>query len=268
MYKLFLMLLTLVLFSCVFFNSRAQLNPTNADIHITSIDSSNNLETIINDMKLSHEGFPHGVPKSWDWAKKPRLNMGNSPKNFTALLAWGQLYTESNGNPALNARVQLKNLKTYILSKKTNTWKLVQDTPHLEGAAFYESFTNNDNKPAEIRDEEDGSISVTAGDGYNFHFWADERLDIDTADIGGIFTTAQARLIIDDMNKPDDRLIARFVLSIGADYYLDKTIVPDPPRTNKDAGIGRFKFVNIGWRSFNMTTVSEKELRDNPPPIK
>ncbi len=32
--------------------------------------------------------------------------------------------------------------------------------------------------------------------------------------------------------------------------------------------MGRFKYVTKEWQAFNMHTLSESELRKNPPPIK
>jgi hypothetical protein len=37
--------------------------------------------------------------------------------------------------------------------------------------------------------------------------------------------------------------------------------------TNGDVAIRRFRYVEVKWRAFNMTTLSEKELRQNPPPL-
>ena len=39
----------------------------------------NSIQTIVDDMRLPHEGRPHGVPGSFDWATGPRTGMGNDP---------------------------------------------------------------------------------------------------------------------------------------------------------------------------------------------
>lgn len=230
-------------------------------------DIPNSVEIIINDMKLPHEGRPHGVPASYDWALRPRVGMGNNPGTFRAMVAWGQLYEDTNGNPATNTRVQIRDIKAYMLSKSDNRWHLLQNSRLVQGAAFREDFVDNSNKPADIRHEDDGSISVTAGEGYNFHFWSPTRTSIDPNDIAGMFTTVQARLVMNNPSRPDDRSQARYLIDMGGDYWLDVAAQWDYLKTNGDIGIGRFKYVTMGWQSFNMTTLSEDEIRRNPPPL-
>lgn len=257
-------LLSICLVSCKEISS-----PTQAITTITS-DIPNSIDIIINDMKLPHEGKPHGVPESYDWFSRPVIHAGNNPGSMKALALWGQLYEDRQGNPATNTRVQIRNVKSYMLSKRTNSWHLLQNSLTVEGAAYAEDFAHNINKPADIRYESDGSMSVTAGGGYNFHYWApwpQHRVWIDPGDIAGIFTTVEARLILNNQNAPDDRASARYVLSMGADYWIDLMSPWDYWRTNSDIGCGRFKYVTTGWQSFNMITIPEGEIRRNPPPI-
>ena len=194
--------------------------------------------------------------------------MRNNPGNFTAVLAWGQFYEAAEGNPATNTRVEICNIKTYILSKKNSQWRLVQNSKTVYGDLFYENFADDFSKKVDIRIEPSECISATAGDGFVFHFWvSDGRATIDPNDIAGVYTTVQARLVIDDPNKPDDRDQARYLLNMGADYWLDLTAERDNFKTNGDAGFGRFKYVTIDWQAFNMITLSAKKVRNNPPPV-
>lgn len=215
---------------------------------------------------MPHEGSPSGVPESYDWAFMPRVGMGNDPQNFRALTAWGQLYEDVSGHLAEHTRVQIKSLKTYLLSKQDHEWHLIQRSPPLEGAAYLEDFSNDQNVPADIRYESDDSISVKMKPGYNFHFWTSPRVIISPDDIGGIFTTVQARLIIDKSSQIDDRAQARYLLSMGGDYWLDESADWDNFQTNNDIAIGRFKYVDSWWKSFNMITLTEAEIRETPPP--
>jgi hypothetical protein len=231
-------------------------------------DTVNSLATIVSDMQLAHEGAPQGVPESYDWAKFPRVGMGNNPGTFRALIPWGQLYELASGNPAQNTRVQIRRLRIYILSKKTQQWQSPFYSEVIGGADFAEDFVNNVNRPADIRvPAEGGGITVKAGGGYNFHFWAEKRASIDPADIAGVFATAQARLVVENLSLPDDRAQAKYLLSIGADYWLNESAQWDNFKTNGDVGIGRFKFVSPNWQAFNMTSLNESELRKNPPPL-
>jgi hypothetical protein len=236
---------------------------------LTKAQVVNSLETIINDMTLPHEDKAAGVPESYDWASGPRIGRGNEPGDFKAFIAWGQVYEAASGNPAKNTRVELKNIKAYILSKADGKWHLLQSSTDVEGAAYREDFVNDESKTLELRTEPDGSISVTAGDGYNFHFWTSSgRSTIDPDDVAGVFTTVQARLIVDDPTLPDDRATAKYLLSMGGDYWLSLSAQwKSDWSANGDAAIGRFKYVTSEWQAFNMTTLSEEELRNNPPPL-
>jgi hypothetical protein len=222
---------------------------------------------IADDMRLPHEGRPHGVPDSFDWSAGPRMGMGNNPGAFKAFIAWGQIYEAAEGNPATNTRVQIRDMRAYILSKADGQWHLVQGSTLVSGAAYREDFSGDESRPADIRSEPDGTISVTAGEGHNFHFWpASGRVSIDPDDIAGVLVTAQTRLVLNDPDGPDDRDRARYVMGVGADYWQSLTAQWDQWKTNGDVGIGRFRYVTPEWQTFTMSSLSEDALRQNPPP--
>ncbi|BAZ09371.1 hypothetical protein NIES4071_11790 [Calothrix sp. NIES-4071] len=228
----------------------------------------NSVTTIVSDMQPPQDAAPHGVPKHYSWANGPEIGMGNNPKDFKALIAWGQLYEAEQGNPATNTRVQIRNIKAYFLSKEDNKWRLLQSSPAVEGSAYREDFAGDANKQADVRPEFDGSISAKAGGGYNYHFWTQGgRALINPSDIGGIFTTVEARLIVDDASQPDDRSQARYLLNTGGDYWLDLTTGWDNFKTNGGIATGRFKYVTTEWQAFNMTTLSAEQILTNPPPL-
>ena len=228
----------------------------------------NSMATIGDDMNLPHAGRPRGVPDHYNWVLKPRVGAGNNPKGFTALTAWGQVYEDATGNPATNTRVQIRNLKTFLLSRRTGRWKLIQNSVSVSGAAYREDYVNDDNQPADVRQESNQGVSVKAGNGYNFHFWTTTgRATIDPTDVGGVFVTVQARLILDSPARPDDRSQARYLLSVGGDYWLNTTARWDNFKTNHDIAMGRFKYVTSEWQAFNMTTLSRAKLLRNPPPL-
>jgi hypothetical protein len=226
------------------------------------------IDTLAYDMSGQHEALPHGVNPDAGWYDHPRVGMGEDPGGFKALTAWGQLYVPESGNPATNTRVQIKDMQTYLMSRIDSTWHLVQDTDDISGAAYAESFAENANKPADARQEPTGGISVTAGNGYNYHYWpASGRIPINPYNVGGVITLCRARLILDDSSEVDDREQARYILSMGADYWLNLSAQWDQWKTNGDVGIGKFKFVENDWKVFSMSTLKENELRKNPPPI-
>lgn len=228
----------------------------------------NSVETIIADMEKAHEGRPHGVPESLDWVDEPRVNMGNDPGDFRAFTTWGQVYEDAEGNPAENTRVELRGMKAYVFSQQDRQWHLLQDAERIEGAAYVEDFADDEHKPADTLYTDDGTVTVKLEEGYNFHYWpASGRVRIDTLDIGGIFTTCQARLVIGDPNGPDDRDEARYLVGMGADYWQSLDADWDHFETNGDVGLGRHKYVRSEWRAFNMTSAPAELLRQHPPPL-
>ena len=228
----------------------------------------NSIETIVGDQTLPHEGCPHGVPESFDWARRPRVGYGNNPGKFRAMTAWGQLYLDAAGSPATNTRAQIRDIRAYLLDKHTGKWRLLQQSLSVDGSAYREDFAGDVNQPADVRPAPDGGVAVRLAEGYNYYFWPSSgRAALDPAEIGGIFTTVQARLVVDDPSKPDDRDQAHLLLSMGGDYWLDLNAQWDQWKTNGDIAIGRFRYVTSQWQAFNMTTLNEAELRKNPPPI-
>lgn len=270
--KLLILPLLVVLVSCP-----AQTAKQKAAIAIKALFNSggdiqnprvNSTQTIVDDMQPPHEGAPHGVPKEYNWAFAPRVGLGNNPGNFGAMTAWGQVYVAATGNAASNTRIQIREIKSYVLSKRDNKWYLLQSSKEVDGNAYREDFAGDISIPANVRREQDGSISVKVDKGYNYHFWcACSKATIDRDNIKGVFTTVQARLVVDNPQKPDDRAQARYLLSMGGDYWLSLTTKWDNGKTNADIGIGKFKYVKNQWQAFNMTTLSPTAIRRNPPPI-
>jgi hypothetical protein len=241
------------------------LIPTQA---INASSTMDIIQSIVDDITLPHESRPHGVPLSYGWALKPGLGMSNNPGTFRALAAWGQVYESIEGSRSKNTRVQIKNLRAYRLSAKYHKWYLLQQSYPVVGSAFREDFKDNINQSANLRNEADGSISVLLSKGFNFHFWpVSARVPIDPSDIGGIFIAAEARLILDQTNKKDDRSLARYLMSIGGDYWLKLNSPWDYFKTNGGIGVGRFRYIGNDWKTYTMTTASASTLRRFPPPL-
>ncbi|NJK97626.1 MAG: hypothetical protein HC905_24400 [Bacteroidales bacterium] len=224
------------------------------------------IDEIINDMILPHEGLPHGVPFTVDWSQNPRKGATEPGEGWTAAIAWGQVYEWSEGSLSSQYSHPIKDLEMYYLSKTDYKWVFIIKIPlKVSGANYVEDFAGDVNKPADIRTESDGSISTTCGDGYNFHFWPSTGRFTIPNDIAGCFVTVKARLILDDINGIDDRDKAKYLMSVGGDWWLSLTAPWDNWKTNWDIGIGRFRFITPEWKSFNMYSVPEDTMRNNPP---
>jgi hypothetical protein len=221
-------------------------------------------DQIAADMQGKNEAFPHGVPLSYDWANGPVVDMGNNSNGQNAITSWGVVYVAAQGNPATNTRVNIRNVQLYFLQKSTGKWLLLQNTNTPDGAGYPEDFQGN-SITGDSRTEPDGTISVTAGNGFCFHFYPSNRGSINSADIGGTVAIFDARLIVGNSSLPDDRSSAQYLAGAGADYY--PSVTGPGIENNPSVGNGKLKYVQVNWRSFAMTTVTQSQLESNPPPI-
>jgi hypothetical protein len=228
----------------------------------------NTPEQVKNDMALPHEAIPRGVPESMDWRTAPRAAYGNQPpEDWSAMTTWGQVYAATGHQSPPNTRVQIKDMQTWYLSKASGQWTNWQRSSEVGGANYSEDFQNDVNQPADIRKEAEG-YSATVPDGVNFHFWPQEgRVEMNPTDIEAVWTAIDARLVLDDSTRTDDRADARLMMSAGADYWLDRTAAWDQWTTNGDIAIGRFRFITPDWQTYNMHTISDSIFATNPPPV-
>jgi hypothetical protein len=159
-------------------------------------------------------------------------------------------------------------MQLLLLEKSSHKWIILQRTDAPDGAAYVEDYSGDANRPADIRHEADGTISATAGGGYNFHFYPRSRAPINPDNIAGLVSLFEARLIVADPSRPDDRRLARYLASSGGDYYPELT-GGWPGNLDYNPGIAgsKLKYVQTNWRSFAMTTLSEDQLAQNPPPV-
>lgn len=210
---------------------------------------------LADDMSLPSEVAPHGF--TGDFAFKPRLGAGIDPGGYRAFTAWGQMYECVSGNPQPSARVQITSLEAWIKSRTTGAWSRVQATNLADGDAFVENYVGNSSRAADLQTVE-GTTSVTAGGGYNFHFWpTTSRISINPNDIGGVITSFRARL---QPGTYSGGAAPCYVLSSGADYWSTADSAWNNLQTNSDVGIGRFKRADANWRLFTMSTTSAGPL--------
>lgn len=217
------------------------------------------------DMFLPHEGFPSGVPESWDWQSNPNVQAGiHLPDGWKAIIGWGQVYAEKNHpNPNIDfplVRVHIKDLKVYIY-QADRTWKQVLSTQRVDGWFFKEDFgpDNGIIPPLSVQNELDGGISVQAGSGFNFHYWNTERASVSRDNLLGVFVTCKARLTgVENYSETP-----KYLLMAAADYWKDLTGVQyneDGTENNCGVAAGRFKYITPEWNIFTMHTFSQEEV--------
>jgi len=225
------------------------------------------------DRGVPNDAHADGVPSNYSWYESSaQPGWGNSPRtDWHAATALGAVYAVEGWHPdqAPNTRVQLRNDQLWILSKSSGKWTEAQ-YPTIQGGAFRSDFAGNAGKGITTKDESNngGGLSVTAGDGFNYHFWAGQRANIDPNDIGGVYSVFQARLVQDDLSKPDDRALAKYLAGGGGDWWRDQNASWSSNWDN-NGGIngGRLKFVANDWKSFSMETLSATQMELNPPPL-
>lgn len=261
--------------------------------------SVNSIQTIIDDMRLLNDGVLAGVPQGNGWAKGPGyVVMGNDPRGantpsywtvyntyfksnayWNAVIPWLVVF-DGEGNQARNTRVQMRNIKLYMKRKSNNRWEQVVNE-QISGANYPKSLQGDRVNTPDLRYEADGSRSIRPAGGNDvFHGWGRTE-NLDTKDVRAIFVTMQARLVVDNPARPDDRSKARYLIHVGADYYPETSTrvhQTAPSYYFPGVGVSRAKYVTNQWQSFNFSTIdvaiqepggaiSTEELRRNPPPL-
>ncbi|MFK7965394.1 MAG: hypothetical protein AB8C46_15645 [Burkholderiaceae bacterium] len=268
----------------------------------------NDVQIIIDDMGLSNDGRLDGIP-DFAWAINPlpaKLSMGSDPRGCFAPTWWQEservraeykdcdywtgfvqwfIAFEGVGNAADNVRIETRNPQSWYLSKRTGQWRQIG---HADGTAWF--FADKANLFYV-----EGEVSVSAGAGGStlidvdrgspnvYHgIWPQGVIDIGDAvgDMRALFTTVQARLVVADPSRADDRDQAFWMLQSGADYYPYVGVTETDARP-PGAGLSRSKRISSQWQSFNFATIDNArldyrgpqvkigldELRQNPPPL-
>lgn len=277
------------------------LTPTNGGASNTGNQSGmvNSVQTIIDDMRLYNEGELAGVNKSMGWASGPGyVVMGNIPRGsntpgywnpsntqfktsatWNAVIPWLVVF-DGVGNRATNTRVQIKPIKLYMKRKSNNRWELIVNAP-VSGEDYPKSLQGSDTTRPNLYNNADGTRSLKPnGRDRVFHGWGHVK-GFDAWDLKALVVTTQARLIVDNPARADDRHLAKYLIHVGADYYPEAgTRVNEtaPAYYFPGVGLSRAKYVQNNWRAFNFATIDAgkpepggsiptQELRDNPPPL-
>jgi hypothetical protein len=234
---------------------------TTTEVRRTEI---NTLAKVESDMEQANVVFPEGVPSDYSWYAGPGLEAGNHvPAGYSAITMWGQLYPELGGSPQANVSVEFRDPETWIYSRSRQTWIEVQGTANMQGDYYLATFAGNSSTPAKIVTGPDGGYAVKPPkDGYNFHFWpSDSRGTVNASDVGGVFTTVEARLVATHPSLPADLSPDQYVLDVGGDYWQSPTA---PYPDNEPIFQSRFDAVTAGWQSFDAITWSQAKIDAKP----
>ncbi|HSX47872.1 MAG TPA: hypothetical protein VLF63_03795 [Patescibacteria group bacterium] len=242
--------------------------------------TTNTVPHILYSMESPHEGIPHGVPSSYPWQSQPIVKRPIPPAGWAAVTTWGQIYADATTVEPSNVRVEVKNIECYLWSISSKKWLRTQAYATVVGGHYLEDFSTNSPLSAALRTEPDGGISTTMISGYNFHFYPTARaIIVNPTDIGAVFTTYQARLIVDNPTGPNNISTARYLANVGGDWWKNTTIGYGGIAVN-NAGIGqgRFTYLTGSWQAEDFYTGgpvasglanawTEAQLQANPPTL-
>jgi hypothetical protein len=248
---------------------------TQAAAGLTSVDQ------VIADMSSSSEALV--INPQYSWQYNPAVTMyspagssipswwtGNRPDWCYSVLTWFTAF-EAQGNGASNTRVQIKNLRFYVLSQASRTWKQF-DMKAAPGVDMWQyPFTYNGSSSG-VRYESSGGISIKPA--YpNFHHGYGNSVTINPQDVRAVFVAMDFRLTVDDTSKPDDRGSAKYVVDTGGDYWPGNGQASWSLGYAPGMGNGRMLLATPNWRTASMLIPNKDygstfdELRSNPPPL-
>jgi hypothetical protein len=241
------------------------------------------VERAIADMHMPSEALV--INPQFPWQHRPQVTMhaprgdaipawwqGNRPEWTNVIVPWFTAF-EAEGNRARNSRVQVKNLRLFILSHRTRRWRQVTAQRRPDVSLWRYPFASAG--PAcgkSSRIDGPGGISVLPVYPLFLHGWGMART-IDPADIAATFTAMEFRLVQGDARRPDDSHVARYVVDVGADYYPDQSL-----RWSLDfapgVGNGRMLLARREWRTATLLVANQDvgvtlaSLRNLPPPLR
>jgi hypothetical protein len=256
-----------LLFSCA-------LGLAAASSYATTIDQ------VVSDMSSPSEALV--ISPQYSWQYNPAVTMyaprgdaipswwtGNRPTWCYDVLTWFTAF-EAQGNGATNTRVQIANLRFFVLSQATHTWKQY-DMKAAPGVDMWQYPFTYSGASSGVRYESSGGISVKPHYPY-FHHGYGNSVTINPQDVRAVFVAMDYRLVVDDPSKPDDRAAAKYVVDAGGDYYPGNGQGDWSLGYAPGMGNGRMVLATNSWRNATMLIPNPNygatmtEMKSNPPP--
>lgn len=264
----------------------ATTKPT-PSVSVTDPGGGDWLDTLVNDMKLFHDGPAYTLKYIPGWGTGRYLpETYSKPDGWTIAGAWGVITADHpvdfdapwrvagpyTGNQAANTRAQVRDLQLWWL-KSNGQWVLGAHNAAPGGNAHLASWADDANIPGDIRDESSngGGVSmryVNQGSVYGeylYHFYGSPS-EV-PSDYVGFATAFFARKILHDPNGPDDRARARLLADGAGDWWTAPGAKWDYFKTNWPMGYNRFKYLTNEWQLISFHSLTEAQIRANPPPI-
>ena len=237
------------------------------------------IDEVISDMSSKSEVI--AIDPRYEWQYQPAIVMhaprgdaipswwtGNRPTWTYDVLTWFTTQ-EAQGNAATNTRVQVANLRFYVLSQATRTWKQLDSkaAPYSEMWSYPFSYAG----AGSVRNESTGGVSIKP-DYPNFYHGYGNPISIDPTDVRAVYVSMDFKLAVDSTSKPDDRDSAKYAVNAGADYWPGNGQATWSLGYAPGIGTGRTKLATKDWRTATLLVPNKnygatmEELRNNPPP--
>lgn len=210
------------------------------------------------------------APSFWNPSRKAEFQNMYWPD----LLPWMQVFcgetsSNTNANTATNCRAELWDICLQVL-RQDGTWTMVRRQATIGGAGYRYDFAADAQYPVSIRTE-NGRVSAkpSANGVYIYHGWGAVFDNLpNPSTVRGFCVTMKGRLIPDNPALPFDHANCRYVLSVGLDARPRGTNVPDyaPAYYVPGIGCGRTVILTPDERLVSFTSLTEAEIRANPPP--
>jgi hypothetical protein len=179
---------------------------------------------------------------------------------FNYLMAWNMVYPEKGKQANPEAMVEMQNFRTYVHTKDGKWLEVLNQNNTgigggLSDADFADMYAVYD---APIKNSEDGVASFKApSPGFNFQPWINGRGGFDNQNIDGIYVSGMVR-----SDRPDSNL----VIDQGADWYARSEGTAAGLENSDGVGTSNWLRLSDRWQPLFYSTVSEEEMRRNPPP--
>jgi hypothetical protein len=212
------------------------------------------------------EGFPEGVPSSWNWYTGWNDDGQKTPSaDFTAVEGWGAVY-QKEGAPAYsnpNANIEVANAKTYVHLIQTGEWVLVQDqlSTQLAGGHFVTDFAGNAGYEMQVTPLAGAGTAFDCPPaGYNDHFWYGARGTYAAGTVDAVYVQMDMRVTDPNLN---------LVAMVGADWWRDADApYLDDHSTNPGVGSSNWVELSTEWRTLGYYSPSTTQFQaDLPPPL-
>lgn len=258
---------------CLFFSMpgfvlASELNNRNTIGYVMS-NQATDLSRILQfnlDIRQPHQGVLYGIPKYFDWYKKPRISSINKTKDYGAIIGWGRIVWNGEHTPPFGEvlpsknLVQIKNFQFLICVGKDRKWFLVQKGD-ISGAQFSTKFKKNIAKKASVQIVENGVATVRFDYGQVFHFWSKMgRTPLPLDKVHAVLVLMEARMV-DQYKQPlEEGVNSYFLIGGGVDLWRGMRTKWDNFKSHTDLGVGRVKYIGSNWVWYGFSNAFNYDL--------